>query len=398
MKDYELLDAIGGIDEKFVLLASDEKPARRAVVLKFAILAAAIVAVAVTAFAITLGMKRPTAAPVVLPDVTESGTAPFSGTEPIATFEDNTDTESDTETEERTETDPVPISSEEDRDPEQSYEPSGDVSVIDAPTPVTPPDSGSDSQPIPDRDPDKTESQSVEKDPTPQTETETERDSETTGDNSPSPTPPPPDQGYTFDSIDKLYVALESMNGGGAGFSSLPDDEVYPYFKEFRGKILSEKKIVVPVIDGEELLSDVTLYKINAYERPWIEFHKGFVEIWLTYLDDDLAWEASEKGCGWLQEKLEPGGCNTYNYLEYREKYAAAGIGQLATITVTEETVTFDGKEIKALVASYLNGTGERELVTVLAVSGNVCAMVGGFPEDVWDVIARMTFTDHRFD
>ncbi|MBQ1503340.1 MAG: hypothetical protein IIZ35_04985, partial [Clostridia bacterium] len=83
--------------------------------------------------------------------------------------------------------------------------------------------------------------------------------------------------------------------------------------------------------------------------------------------------------------------CNTYNYMEYREKYIAEGIGQLATITVTEVPVTFDGKEIKALVSSYLNGTGEREVVTVWVVSGNVCAMVGGFPEEVWDVISRMS-------
>ena len=70
---------------------------------------------------------------------------------------------------------------------------------------------------------------------------------------------------------------------------------------------------------------------------------------------------------------------------------------QLATITVTEETVMFDGKETKALVSSYLNGTLDREVVTVWVVSGNTLAAVGGFPEDVWDVISRMTFGEYRF-
>ena len=158
------------------------------------------------------------------------------------------------------------------------------------------------------------------------------------------------------------------------------------------------------MIDGKELPYDenrndnVTIHIFGACARPWIAFRKDLVEIQLTYLDDDIAEDANAKGCSWLQEKLEPGSCNTYNYMEYREKYIAEGVGQLATITVTEETVTFDGKETKALVSSYLNGTGERELVTVWVVSGNTLASVGGFPEDVWDVIGRMTFTDHRFD
>lgn len=122
------------------------------------------------------------------------------------------------------------------------------------------------------------------------------------------------------------------------------------------------------------------------------------VEIRLTYLDDEIAEEANAKGCSWLKEKLEPGSLNTYNYLEYREKYIEEGLEQLATITLTEETVMFDGKEIKTLVLSSLNGTLDREVVTVWVVSGDVCAAVGGFPEDVWDVIERMTFGRHEFE
>ena len=174
-------------------------------------------------------------------------------------------------------------------------------------------------------------------------------------------------------------------------------------FNEFRNRILNEGKIEIPLIDGKELPFDenrddnVCILVSNACARPWISFNTDLVEIRLTYLDDEIAEEANEKGCSWLKEKLEPGSRNTNNYLEYREKYIAEGWGQLATVTMTEETVMFDGKEIKALVSSYLNGTLDREVVTVWVVSGNILAAVGGFPEDVWDVIARMTFGEYRF-
>ena len=211
------------------------------------------------------------------------------------------------------------------------------------------------------------------------------------------------------DTIDVLYFALIHMDQETLDFiASYEDKTDTKYYRSenekkngvfgsFRSKILSEHKIAVPVIGGEGLFDNVTLLVSNACARPWIAFRKDLVEIQLTYLDDDIAEEANAKGCSWLQEKLEPGSCNTYNYMEYREKYAAEGIGQLATITVTEETVTFDGKETKALVSSYLNGTGDKELVTVWVVSGNTLAAVGGFPEDVWDIIGRMTFGEYRF-
>ena len=209
--------------------------------------------------------------------------------------------------------------------------------------------------------------------------------------------------GIEADTIDDLYFALFRIDRGTLDFiedqEDRTDNKYYRsenekkngVFESFRSKILSGHKAAIPVIDGEGLFDNVTLLVSGACARPWIVFHDDLVEIRLTYLDDDIAEEANEKGCGWLQEKLEPGSCNTYNYMEYREKYIAEGIGQLATITVTEETVTFDGKETKALVSSYLNGTGERELVTVWVVSGNTLASVGGFPEDVWDVISRMS-------
>ena len=54
--------------------------------------------------------------------------------------------------------------------------------------------------------------------------------------------------------------------------------------------------------------------------------------------------------------------------------------------------------DVNSLVSSYLNGTGDKELVTVWVVSGNTLAAVGGFPEDVWDVIERMTVGRHEFE
>ncbi len=205
------------------------------------------------------------------------------------------------------------------------------------------------------------------------------------------------------DTIDVLYFALIHMDQETldfiASYEDKTDTKYYRsenekkngVFASFRSKILSEHKVAVPVIDGKWLLDDVTLLVSNACARPWISFLNDLVEVRLTYLDDDIAEEANAKGCSWLKEKLEPGSRNTYNYLEYREKYIAEGIGQLATIMVTEVPVTFDGKETKALVSSYLNGTLDREVVTVWVVSGNTLAAVGGFPEDVWDVISRMS-------
>ena len=219
-----------------------------------------------------------------------------------------------------------------------------------------------------------------------------------------------------FRSLDYVLYNLKSMDQESldfiASFEDRTDAKYYRsekekqngVFNEFRDRILNEGKIEIPLIDGKELPYDenrndnVTIHIFGACARPWIAFRKDLVEIRLTYLDDDIAEDANAKGCSWLQEKLEPGSCNTYNYMEYREKYIAEGWGQLATITVTEETVTFDGKETKALVSSYLNGTGERELVTVWVVSGNTLAAVGGFPEDVWDVIGRMTIGRHEFE
>ena len=218
-----------------------------------------------------------------------------------------------------------------------------------------------------------------------------------------------------FRSSDYVLYNLESMDQETldliASFEDRTDSKYYRsenekkngVFNEFRNRILTERKITVPLIDGKELPDDenrddnVCILVSNACARSWISFRKDLVEIRLTYLDDEIAAEANEKGCSWLEEKLEPGSPNTYNYMEYREKYAAEGIGQLATLTVTEETVTFDGKETGALVSSYLNGTGDKDLVTVWVVSGNTLAAVGGFPEDVWDVIGRMTLGEHHF-
>ncbi len=219
-----------------------------------------------------------------------------------------------------------------------------------------------------------------------------------------------------FRSLDYVLYNLKSMDQGTldfiASFEDRTDTKYYRsenekkngVFNEFRNRILTEEKIIIPLIDGKELPfgenrnDNVAIHIFDVCARPWISFSNDLVEIRLTYLDDGIAEEANAKGCSWLKEKLEPGSCNTYNYMEYREKYAAEGIGQLATITVTEETVTFDGKETKALVSSYLNGTGDKELVTVWVVSGNTLAAVGGFPEDVWDVIERMTVGRHEFE
>ena len=219
-----------------------------------------------------------------------------------------------------------------------------------------------------------------------------------------------------FRSLDYVLYNLKSMDQETlyfiASFEDRTDTKYYRsekekqngVFNEFRNRILNDEKIIIPLIDGKELPfnenrnDNVAIHLFDACERPWISFSNDLVEIRLTYLDDEIAEEANEKGCSWLKEKLEPGSRNTYNYLEYREKYIAEGWGQLATITVTEETVMFDGKETKALVSSYLNGTLDREVVTVWVVSGNTLAAVGGFPEDVWDVISRMTIGSHEFE
>ena len=221
---------------------------------------------------------------------------------------------------------------------------------------------------------------------------------------------------FEYSSLKEMSDSLRLMDQGTldfiASFEDRTDTKYYRsdnekvngVFNEFRNKILTEGKIINPLIDGKELTIDessdnnVCILVSNACARPWITFNSDLVEIRLTYLDDEIAEEANAKGCSWLKEKLEPGSLNTYNYLEYREKYTEEGLEQLATITVTEETVMFDGKEIKALVLSSLNGTLDREVVTVWVVSGDVCAAVGGFPEDVWDVIERMTVGRHEFE
>ena len=101
MKDHELLDAVGGIDEKYVLQAAGEEHAGRGRRIKYAVLAAAI-AVIVTAaviLSLSLGTGRPPKGPVVPPDLTESATATQTETEGVVVISDNTDTETEPQTE-----------------------------------------------------------------------------------------------------------------------------------------------------------------------------------------------------------------------------------------------------------------------------------------------------------
>ncbi len=157
---------------------------------------------------------------------------------------------------------------------------------------------------------------------------------------------------YRFNVPETLLRCVSSMSEEKlAAIKELEDTMGYPVtflsesekekgiFGTFRSHIM-EDGITVPLMNGKELtggLYGITLNLSNTCRRPQIWYHGAWADVGVTYLEPQLAKEASEKGLEWLLETIGPDSTT----------------GKILTTYAVDGKMTFEGEEYDVLVTEY---------------------------------------------
>ena len=157
---------------------------------------------------------------------------------------------------------------------------------------------------------------------------------------------------YRFNVPESLLRFVSSMSEEKlAAIKELEDLRDYPLtflsesekekglFGTFRSHIM-EDGITVPLMNGKELtggLYGITLNLSNTCRHPQIWYHGSWADVGVTYLEPQLAKEASEKGLAWLLETIGPDSTT----------------GKISTTYAVDGKMTVEGEEYDVIVTEY---------------------------------------------